>query len=263
MQIPAIDDHHASMLADEQARRNAARLSLFLNHGLYRPEHALRWTYGSDTPDAPPESRRRQAGYVSAPPLTTMPRKGEVCPLGQYGSSIADKYAFAARPLSVPRECRRILRSVDQAPPELRIAFDRGSRLYQVGAVVGRQFPSAGLAYRVAAIDAISRANGDRQLLAAFIRKHATPEPGLDTVIDYLWGSVRSAHFHGGEFPLGEFSPDRFLDPLLDADQSAHQMLHFHCSQLTREVIVRWLLEETAGITDTERTDDSIGESDA
>lgn len=149
--------------------------------------------------------------------------------------------------MSLPPEARRILRSVDSAPTDVRLAFDRGARLHQVGAVIGRTFPSAGLAYRVAALDAISQAHGQKRILTEFVRKY-TKEPALaDGVVDYLWGSIRSAHFHGGEFPLGEFSPVRLMDPLMGFESTNQQNLQFFIYPLIREVIVRWIYDQLAG----------------
>jgi hypothetical protein len=148
------------------------------------------------------------------------------------------------------------LRNVDSADPELRLAFDSGARLYQVGAVIGGRFPSAGLAYRVAALDAISGANGRKDVLLDFARRHTAPSPDLEELIEYLWGSVRSAHFHGGEFPLGEFSPVRFFEPFMDSVEATEDQLHRLCYALTREAIVKWVDNELAraGAAEDEET---------
>src|SRR5207237_7598719 len=112
-------------------------------------------------------------------------------------------------------------------------------------------------AYRVAALDAISRAHGSRKTISEFIRKFANPAPDRDRLIDYLWGVIRSAHFHSGEFPLGEFSSGRFFEPLIDAEQTTQEELHLACHVLTREVIVKWVDEEVARSSDSEYSDDA------
>ena len=68
-----------------------------------------------------------------------------------------------------------------------------------------------------------------------------------DGVVDYLWGSIRSAHFHGGEFPLGEFSPIRLMDPLMGFESTNQQNLQLFIYPLIREVIVRWIYDQLAG----------------
>jgi hypothetical protein len=180
-----------------------------------------------------------------------MPAKGETCQLGKYKGSLLESHQYLGVLLSLPREARRILRSIDSAPPELRIAFDRGAGLYQVGAVVGAQFPTVGLAYRVAALDTISQANGSRRIIGDFVRKYAHSAPNA-ALIDYLWGAIRSAHFHGGEFPLGEFSPLPFHYPLMDSVASMRDVVHLRCYEVTREVIVRWLFDQLPAATNDE-----------
>lgn len=245
MNIEAVDEMHAIALSEEASKRHAARLSLLLNHGLYRQDCGLRWGIPVENNGHIGSSVRYYSFYAPLKPdLDGMPLKGKACPLGKYKGSLTAKYTQAGTMLSLPKEARRILRNIDNAKPELRIAFDNGARLYQVGAVIGSQFPSAGLAYRVAAIDAISQANGSRSTIANFIKKHASQWPDLELLIDHLWGSIRSAHFHGGEFPLGEFSETRFMDLLLDTRETTTKMIHRNCYDLTREVIVNWMYRQ-------------------
>jgi hypothetical protein len=246
MNIEAVDHFHANALADEAARRNAARISLLLNVGLFRSDNTVKtWVL---SPEGHFRSQRLQVGFFSPEAtINAMPSKAEICPLGKYQGSLKALIRFAGTPMSLPPEARRILRGVDLAPTDVRLAFDRGARLHQVGAVIGRTFPSAGLAYRVAALDAISQAHGQKRVLTEFVRKY-TREPSLaDGVVDYLWGSIRSAHFHGGEFPLGEFSPARLMDPLMGVESTNQQNLQLFIYPLIREVIVRWIYDQLAG----------------
>ncbi len=245
MNIEAVDEMHAIVLSQEASKRHATRLSLLLNHGLYSQGQGLRWGIPYEKSEHIKSSVRYYPGYVSLKPgLERMPSKGEVCPLGKYEGSLTAKYLQAGTMLSLPREARRILRNIDDAQPELRIAFDNGARLYQIGTVIGEQFPSVDLAYRVAAIDAISQANGSRKKITNFIKKYASQWSDLEPLIDYLWGSIRSAHFHGGVFPLGEFSEKHFLDLFLDTHETMTKVIHMKCYELTRDVIVNWMYRE-------------------
>jgi len=233
-----------------------------LNIGLYRPENSLRWVFIEEVDGAERESERHFLGLFNRRAVAaSMPSKGEVCPLGEYAGSLTARYRSAGSRVSLPKEARRILRNLDSASPELRLAFDRGARLYQLGAVIGGSFPSAGLAYRVAALDAISGANGRKEVLLDFTRRYTAPSLDLEQLIDYLWGSVRSAHFHGGEFPLGEFSPVRFFEPFMDSVETTQVQIHRLCYELTREAIVRWIDNELAragAAEDAETLNESI-----
>lgn len=241
-EIAGIDEMHAFALADEASRRHAARLTLLLNTGLYQTEYAQRWVIPVLEGKPATESVRFQLGFVrSSANLVEMPRKGEKCALGAYKGSLAARYRVAGEMLSLPPEARRILRSIDSADPLITYAFDCGARLYQVAAVCGPYFPSVGLAYRIAAVEVVCQADPTCKSFSDFMRKYIVSQIDLDKILDYLYGGVRSAHFHGGEFPMGEFRRQPFFDPLMDAEVMQRSLLHSACYELTREAIVNWL----------------------
>lgn len=239
--VAAIDKDTAHSISRERSNRIAARLSLLLNVGFYQPLPEHRWVIYRDSEDAAAEGRRFQLG-IAQPGirLSAMPAKGEVCPLGKYEGSLDERYA-SVEPIHLPPESRRILRGLDSLDPKLSSAIDKAARLYLVGLVAGRRYPSVALAYRVAAIDAIAQASPEFSSFADFMRSNAEDEPDLEAAIDYLHGKARSAHFHSGEFPGGEFDLWRAFDPFMDDQwvlRSQYQRLGY---ELTRVAIVNWL----------------------
>jgi hypothetical protein len=241
MTVQAIDDQDASVIAGELSRRYSARLSLLLDVGFYSQDHAQRWAFPTTDGRPTGQSVRCFLGF-SHPSLraTEMPKKGVVCPLGAYRGSLARWYQVAGELLSLPPQARRILCGVDSASPAVTEAFDRGARLYQVATVIGAIYPSVALAYRVAAVEAMSKCDS-KSGFSEFMRRYVTSTSELDGVIDYLYGTVRSGHFHSGEFPMGEFAPQKFFDPLMDSESIARTDLRFLAHKLTREAIVNWL----------------------
>jgi hypothetical protein len=185
---------------------------------------------------------RAQLGFFKPQPeLTSMPPKGALCRLGQPGERLGEYHSMAGKPVRPPLETRRVLRGVDTASPGVRDAFDRCARLYQVSLVCGRIYPSVGFAYRVAAAEAIVSATPDYKGFSDFVRAHVIPRDDLDPLLDYLYGRVRSAHFHAGEFPSGEFARQAFFDPLSDATDLIRFGLEWRGSELLREAIVSWI----------------------
>lgn len=240
--IDAIDKMHAAALATEAAQRIAARLSLLLNVGLYDTDHNMRWVWVRD--DGTQEKYSRRCSMTFSHPnlsLQDMPEKGAVCPLGAYSGSLAARYRVAGELQSLPGEARKILRGVDSAEPAIVESFDCAARLYQVASVCGSSFPSVGLAYRVAAVEAMSAADSTCNGFSEFMRKYVSSTSGFDDILDYLYGYARSGHFHGGAFPMGEFSRAFYLDPLMDTDWVNRDALHRTCYELTREAIVNWM----------------------
>jgi len=258
IQFNAIDNMNANSLAQEITRRYSARLSLLLDVGLYQPGFELRWVIQPREGQQAFDSVRMQMGFIDGGPYpSTFPKKGQLCPLGKYQGCLSARYHMAGQLFSLPPEARRILRAVDAVEPAVTDAFDRCARLYQVAAVVGRQFPSVGLAYRVAAIEAITGANKACRGFSDFMRKHVRSVNNLEleTALEYLYGDVRSAHFHAGQFPMGEYARQRYHDVLMDLDLVSQSNFHYMCHKITREAIVNWimgLLPDTAEQEDKE-----------
>jgi hypothetical protein len=235
--VSAIDDLDAWSLAQQSSARIAARLSLLLNRGLYRPPFEQRWVLR----DGDAKSIRGSLTFNGYGPWPTeLPAKGEICKPGQWAGSLAADYPTLGL-LSLPQEARRVLRAIDEAPPAVVESFDRASRLYQIAAVLQRQFPSVGLAYRVAAVEALSKSDPSTNSFSDFMRKNvkslADPEP----VLKFLYGTVRSGHFHAGEFPLGEYDLMDFSRGFMSSEYIASTNLRSIGFTVTREAIVNWL----------------------
>lgn len=237
MNIEAIDRMNAMSLADVRASRHAARLSLLLNIGLYQPQGTSRWVITANE-----ESERYQLGFRARDiNIYQMPKKGEICELGKYSGSLAGIYTSAGELNSMPKESRKILRGLENAEQKIADRFDRCARLYQVAAVVGSRFPSVGLAYRVAAVEAIVQGNSEFDGFSDFIRKNISGRAKLNEDLDFLYSDVRSAHFHAGKFPMGEYDQMRFFDQLRGSDDIQRMEKRSVGYELTREAIINWL----------------------
>ena len=256
-EVEAIDKIHAIAIADEASRRHAARLTLLLNTALYRGDNNHRWVYPITDGGKVEKSERYQLAFVHPDiHLAEMPKKGVQCTLGKYEGSLAARYRVAGDLLSLPPEARRVLRNVDAAEPRVSNAFDCGARLYQVAAVCGAYFPSVGLAYRVAAVDAVRQADGSCGSFSEFMRKHVANQPNLEEILEYLFSTVRSAHFHGGQFPVGEYGRQFTFDPFMNAEAVQRDALHRTCHELTREAIVSWI-NQSISVVDVVRNNEN------
>jgi hypothetical protein len=106
----------------------------------------------------------------------------------------------------------------------------------------GGIFPSVGLAYRVAAVEAIVKTTGVSGSFSEFVRDNVSPNGDLDRVLHYLYARVRSAHFHSGDFPSREFARASMFDPLMDQAMLQRHELHVEGFAVIRESIVDWIL---------------------
>lgn len=240
-EVDAIDDRDAMYLASETTRRLAARFSLLLDVDLYEmpTEHA--WVMsGLGT-----ESIRRQRGVLTIPRLDRLPKKGETCPAGSVGESISN-FGRMVGTLKVPPETRKILRSIGALPEPISAAFDGAARMYQIGLSLAARFPTAALAYRVAAIDALQQIEPDCNGFSAFMRKYSPIGASNPQLLDYLHGDVRSSHFHAGKFDLGEFSIQRHMDIVYMPDKAARAHQRYMGFEATRQAIANWMLSTAA-----------------
>lgn len=255
MYVDAIDENNAYSVANESTRRNAARLSLLLNTGLYQPRSERRWVIlPSEAGTASLRSERLQLGFAPIQIVDHMPKKGEISKMGKFSGSLQARYVTVGL-LSLPPETRKILRALEDNRGINTDAFDRCARLYQVATIVGSQFPSVALAYRVAAVEALTHGDPEYKGFSDFIRKNVGPSPDLDEVLEYLYNSIRSAHFHAGEFPMGEYSRIPSFDPLMDSAQVQTMELQRLGYQLTRDAIISWLSRGLPEISPDEDTE--------
>ena len=251
MNIEAIDKMNAMSLADVRASRYAARLSLLLNIGLYQPQGTRRWVITANE-----DSERYQLGFHERDiNIDNMPKKGELCELGKYSGSLIRNSIIGGNFKSMPTECRKILRGMENAEPKIADRFDQCARLYQVALVVGSRFPSVGIAYRVAAAEALTQGNSEFSSFSDFIRKNISARPNLSEDLEYLYSTVRSAHFHGGKFPMGEYDQMRYFDQLMDSDDVQRSERQRAGYDLTREAIVNWLSRVIPEVEEAETND--------
>lgn len=237
MNFEAIDKMHAYSIAEEKAKRYSARLSLLMNIGLYKCPDEHRWVLING------DSQRCHLGFgKTIKKLDSMPAKKKLCQLGKYKAKL-NSTDLTTDLLSLPPETRKILRGIESVNPIIAEAFDRCAMLYQVALVAERAFPSVRLAYQIASIDAISQCLKDYKGFSDFVRQHVKERPGLNEMLDLLYGAVRSAHFHGGKFPMGEYSIESVFDPIMSTQTVQLLNLKSFSFDLIREAIINWLIE--------------------
>lgn len=244
-EVEAIDQVHGGDIATERALRYSARLALILDVALYKPSSGMRWFMSTDEAGNL-ISKRESLGFVTPEHPTQMPKKGSACRLGEFGGSVLDD----RRPnglLKCPTETRNILRGLEKCSQNIKEAFDSCARLYQTSLVAGRGFPTIRLAYKVGAIESIvQKVDGYNRSFSDFVRKESGLDERNNKFLDYLYSTVRSAHFHGGEFPLGDYQSQKWSLGLSDPNQTSNFNVDMAASGLLRKSIMNWVVREIA-----------------
>ena len=250
--VNAIDAELAFAIAYDRARLLGARLGLLLGRGIYQALGGIRiWArpYYEGGP-----SVRATHGYQSAEPLPNeMPSKPkDRARVGQVGGSVAEMrghpFTNDAGLLCFPRETRKLLKAVDEREASQRETFDAAARLYQIAMVAGARYETVRVTYLVAAAETVAlRAkqvgsasdNGSVKSFSGVMRKYLPDFEHLDLWLPRLYEEIRSAHIHGGKFPLGDFTttvPFRMLN------RDAAPVSGAFAEQLVRTAILRWAL---------------------
>jgi len=239
----------AYALGQVRSKQYGALLTVFLGLGLYefKPEH--HWVL------VPKDgggffNQCLQLGYIDPKPLSG--GKLERGDLGNPGRSVdANRLPTALRELGrsyqspeytqlCPSDLRHLFRAFYSLADPKRRVFLNAAALYQIGRTVGMRYPSVAHAYEIAAVEALKE-NGAS--MDSFVRLATRYAPWLpEERWKKVYGEVRSAHFHEGTLPGGEFDPIAFgiaqsKDLLTRLSQTTELALSLH------HVLLGWLIE--------------------
>lgn len=238
MNVEAMDVYGAIVNANNRANVLAARLSLILNIGIYSPSSEHRWIVPENL-KSPCELR--QLGYFNrGPELKDMPRKGKTCKSGRFEHTMHYRVRYSGESFKFPEETRKLISAIDKSDSRTVTAFDNCAFLYQLALNAGRYMPTVKISYLVAAIDALCKAETKFRDPSSFIRHYALPIHDIEHLLDFMHGSVRSAHFHAGEFPFGEFEQTRHLTIYSGSSKRMSEHRFRECIKLIRAALANW-----------------------
>lgn len=213
--VRGIDQEHASITATREAQDFTALLSLILNFSISKEPNFSVYTYDDEPPF---ELKRRNMSILPVQFLKEMPGRLPFEMRGVYSGSVFDMYRFAGNLVCMPQEGRKIVRHVLNSGFAARKAYLNCSKLFRLGLIFSRYSETSSLSYRVAAIDALNQGLNTGLTLKEFVKKHSG---GIsDTMLEFLYRDIRSAHFHGGEFLLDEYEYKEWSDRSLTDPQS-------------------------------------------
>ena len=102
----------------------------------------------------------------------------------------------------------------------------------------GRYHPTIMLSYMVGAVDSITQASRDGKGFSDFMRKY---DPTVsDELLEYFHSNIRSAHWHGGEFAMGE-NESSWKEPLTNPDNHLRFFIMRSGRRSIRTAILNWI----------------------
>ena len=241
--VDAIDSYVAAAIGKERAQKYAARMSFLLNVGLYPVQQGHhKWVITENVATGQLINVRHELGVIPPNSKFGMPTEGELCSIGKYSGSLQATYIVPGKLWSLPPETKRLLLSIDRASPQITHALDSSLRLYHIALNIGSQFPSAGLAYRVAAVEALAQSKGVSQGFNDFVRENIDNSNGLEQKLQSLFPSMKkTTHFRRGAFHMGEYDAESIFDPLMDLNIIETMRVYQIVADLSRQSILGWL----------------------
>jgi hypothetical protein len=242
--IEAIDFSHADKLANERSALDSAHLSMITGFGISKPIYEKRYALIKDNGEFRHERVSTQPWDLSR--ISSMPKKGKICPAGVFNGTVFKAMRYANESFECPIETRKILRGRNQADPATRHAFDKCSLLYQLALTIGRHHPTVQISYLYAAVNAVTQELGSEYKgFSDFVQKHYTGR--LGDFLDYMH-KVRSSHWHGGEFLMGEtdYRDDYLTNPVRHVRSHNFEKAY----EIIRTSIFNWVMNKVAANAD-------------
>jgi hypothetical protein len=233
--VLAIDVDHAREVGAENALKYSAYMSFILDLGLDNPKHKVAYFLKRNDKDLKMERESTQLIDQQRP--NKMPKKGRICSLGEFKNTVFNWIRYHNETLVCPMETRKIIKGVESSDEETKDAFLRSCLLYQLACNLGQYRPTVRIAYECAAVEAIVKTNvGKFKSFTDFMIKFAGDER---QIYEIIYNKIRSAHWHSGEFSLGEldFSTDNITNPNKHIIFNITQISH----KLMRKAILNWL----------------------
>lgn len=140
--------------------------------------------------------------------------------------------------IKVPTSIRKYFRGIELLKSEnyKKYEFFRNAcRMYNLGMIFHKYSPTAHISYHTSAVETLSKAEGEK--FTPFINQYN--EEYDKKLMDFIYGKVRSGHFHSGEFPFMEFNIN--LNNSLDAHFFIKQEQFFRAKNILRKTFINWI----------------------
>jgi hypothetical protein len=159
----------------------------------------------------------------------------------EYYSEDINESAYYGFELKIPRNIRAFykslieLKSDDNKKYE---AFKNCCRLYNLSHTAGARESTLMISYLVSSVESLAKAEGKKVSFSEFMSKYLKEDYDKD-LCDFLYGNVRSGHFHSGEFFFQEFALS--LDVTFQTEYFRMRDKYIKARNILRKAIISWI----------------------
>ncbi|GLC89706.1 hypothetical protein [Lysinibacillus piscis] len=113
--------------------------------------------------------------------------------------------------------------------------FRNACRLYNLGCIFHKYSPTAHIAYLTSAVETLAKTENNK--FTPFIRDNV--DEFNNDLLNFIYGNVRSGHYHSGEFPFMEYKIN--LNNAIQTEFFIAQSDFFEARQLLRSAFINWI----------------------
>ncbi|WP_369427388.1 hypothetical protein [Providencia sp. PROV236] len=149
--------------------------------------------------------------------------------------NLSDELNFLTNQMIFPAEIRIFFKSLISLDIKKKDAFLACSRLYNLALTMAAYHPTAAQSYKVCAIEAL--AIGEGMKFSEFMIKYS--KDGFDKELTDYFYSIRSKHFHAGQFHFNEYNIEFQREIAFTFNEQVTDIINF--SKLIRIAIINWV----------------------
>lgn len=159
----------------------------------------------------------------------------------EYYSEDIDETACYGLALKIPKNIRQFYKSLDRLKVEdinKYEAFKNSCRLYNLSHTAGGKEATLMISYMVSSVEALTKCENEKLSFSSFMMKYLN-EDYDKKLCDFLYGNVRSGHFHSGEFFFQEFALS--LDVTFQNEYFNLRDKFVKSRNILRKAIINWI----------------------
>lgn len=176
--------------------------------------------------------------------------KNNIVPVGKLNKNMN----FYNSDISIVSECITFFRKLKEYR-EMESECDynfvyNAAKLYNKALSTFENEPTMMISYLVASIEALSKVErkhdyykkeqGDMNKFVAFCKEYSEPDMFDEDLLKYLYGDIRSAHFHAGEFKFFEYNLD-LNQSLSNAFFEFRDNIYIKGHECLRGIFINWI----------------------